>query len=113
MMPAAKVVDVDDRPDLLDLAQEVRETGEARVLHAAGKPLALVIPMNDTDAPTRSSALDDADPPTRPYPWRKKTAADYEAFRSAAGSWRDVDTDRLLEDIYADRRSMDRPPVDL
>ncbi len=30
--------------------------------------------------------------------------ADYEAFRSAAGGWKDVDTDRLLNDIYADRR---------
>lgn len=42
----------------------------------------------------------------------QKTAEDYEAFLSAAGSWKDVDTDRLLKDIYASRRSS-RPPVDL
>ena len=41
------------------------------------------------------------------------TAADYAAFRSAAGAWADVDTDKFLEDIYADRRASDRPPVEL
>ena len=41
-----------------------------------------------------------------------KTAADWEAFRAAAGSWADVDTDAFLKDIYASRKSS-RPPVDL
>ncbi len=31
---------------------------------------------------------------------RAKTEADYEAFRAAAGSWKDVDTDELIADIY-------------
>jgi hypothetical protein len=44
---------------------------------------------------------------------REKTEADYEAFRSAAGGWKDVDTDKLIEDVYADRRISDRPPVEL
>ena len=39
--------------------------------------------------------------------------ADYEAFRSAAGGWKDVDTDKLIADIYADRALSDRPAVDL
>jgi hypothetical protein len=37
----------------------------------------------------------------------------YEAFRSAAGSWADVDTDKLIEGIYAMRRRSNRPPVEL
>lgn len=113
MTPAAKVVDIDDRPELLDLAKEVRKSGEARLLHAAGKPLALIIPLNETEAPTRSSALDEADPPPRPYPWRKKTAADHEAFRSAAGSWSDVDVDTCLRENAESRQLSTRPPVEL
>ena len=35
-----------------------------------------------------------------------------EAFKSAAGGWRDVDTDALIADIY-ERRKVSRPPVDL
>lgn len=44
---------------------------------------------------------------------KKPTLEDYEAFRSAAGSWADVDTDKLIEDIYAMRRRSNRPPVEL
>jgi hypothetical protein len=34
-----------------------------------------------------------------------KTKEDYEAFKATAGGWKDVDTDQLLADIYADRRT--------
>jgi hypothetical protein len=43
---------------------------------------------------------------------RKKTKADYEAFRSSAGSWRDEDVDTFIKNVYESRRSS-RPPVDL
>lgn len=36
----------------------------------------------------------------------------YEAFLSAAGGWSDVDTDALVERIYAERKSS-KPPVDV
>ncbi len=42
-----------------------------------------------------------------------KTAADRAAFRAAAGSWKDVDTDRLVADIHESRRRSSRPPVEL
>jgi uncharacterized protein (DUF433 family) len=42
-----------------------------------------------------------------------KSKSDYDAFRSAAGAWREVDTDRLVADIYADRRESNRPSVSL
>jgi hypothetical protein len=41
-----------------------------------------------------------------------KSEEDWEAFRAAAGSWADVDTDVFLEDIYESRKSS-RPPVAL
>jgi hypothetical protein len=44
---------------------------------------------------------------------RTHTEADYQAFLASAGGWKDVDTDKLLEDIYESRRTSSRPPVDL
>ena len=97
MARAVKPIDVDGVPELVRLAREVRESGEPHVLREGGEDLALLTPVA----------------PTRTYPWREKTEADYEAFRSAAGGWKDVDTDKIIEDIYADRRMSDHPAVDL
>lgn len=44
---------------------------------------------------------------------RVRTKADYEAFLSSAGSWKDVNTDKLIKDIYESRRISSRPPVKL
>lgn len=41
-----------------------------------------------------------------------KTEDDYRAFLDSFGSWREVDTERLLDDIRASR-SISRSPVDL
>lgn len=91
-------LDISDIPDVLRLAEEVRRAGEPRVLRRDGEDLALVIPLPQAKPRRRS---------------RTKTDADYEAFRSAAGGWADVDTDRLINDIYEDRRRSSRPPVEL
>jgi len=40
---------------------------------------------------------------------KKPTAEDYEAFRGAAGSWADIDTDTLIENIYRARGEGTRP----
>ena len=50
--------------------------------------------------------------PVSSPPSKTKTKEDWEAFRAAAGSWADVDTDAFLGDIYESRKSS-RPPVDL
>jgi len=44
---------------------------------------------------------------------RRFSDADREAFLSAAGSWKDVDVDRLKKDIRASRDIPSRPPVEL
>ncbi|MBN9388761.1 MAG: hypothetical protein J0I20_11965 [Chloroflexi bacterium] len=44
---------------------------------------------------------------------RTRTEADHQAFLASAGGWKDVDTDKLLDDIYESRRTSSRPPVDL
>jgi hypothetical protein len=44
---------------------------------------------------------------------RSPTLADYEAFRSAAGGWSDVDVDTFLAENEASRRMSGRPPAQL
>jgi hypothetical protein len=44
---------------------------------------------------------------------RRKTKSDLEAFRAAAGSWEDMDTDSLIEHIEESRRLSSRPLVTL
>lgn len=91
-----KAIEIDDAPDLLRIAEEVKAADEPRLLRRGGEDIAIMMPIK---------------PAVRRRP--KKTRAGYDGFRAAAGGWSDVDTDRLIADIYADRESGDRPPVDL
>lgn len=44
----------------------------------------------------------------------KPTDEQISAVRSAAGGWKDMDVDELIEQIYRDRENYgDRPPVEL
>ena len=93
-----EAIDVRDLPDLEQLAEEVRRTGEPRMLRRADEELAMIVPV----------------PKRRRPAGRVKTAADRKAFLSSAGGWRDlVDTDQLVADIYESRRLSSRPPVEL
>lgn len=89
-------LDIDDTPDLVRLAEEVHHSHQPRVLRRDGEDLAMVVPL-PRNATSRH---------------KKPTAADIQAFRSAAGSWSDIDTDKLLENIYAMRTRSNPPPVD-
>lgn len=88
MTEHSKSIDISDVPEILRLAEEVRRADEPRVLQKDGEDLAVVIPLSRARKPQ----------------FRKPTEADLEAFRSAAGSWADMDTDKLVEDIYRGRR---------
>ncbi len=93
-----KRIDVSGVPELLSIAEEVRKTREPRLLRRDSEDLAIVMPVK---------------PAPRTRAKRMKSKADYEAFRSAAGGWKDVDTDKLIADIYADRRVSNRPAIEL
>jgi len=93
MAEQPKPIDISDVPDVLRVAEEVRRSGEPHILHGGGEDLAMVVPL----------------PRAKNPPFKKPTAADYESFRRAVGSWADVDTDRLIEDIYRARREGTRP----
>lgn len=97
MTEHAKPIDISDSPEVLRLAEEVRRAGEPYVLRRDGEDLAVVVPL----------------PRPRKPRVKKPTKADIEAFRSVAGSWADVDTDKLIEDIYETRRRSNRPPIEL
>ncbi len=85
--------------DLLRIVEEVATTKTPRELKRDSKTVAILMPPEVKATSRKTNA---------------KTKADYEAFRSAAGGWKDVDTDRLLKDIYVDRRRTNaRPPVKL
>ena len=76
-------------------AEEVHTTHEPRILRRDDEDLAVLMPVT----PKRKR--------------KGKTAKDLELFHSAAGRWKDVDTDKLLADIYADPAHSNRPPVEL
>jgi len=96
MAKELKAIDISNVPELLRIAEEVRASNEPRILRRENEDLAILTP---TKRPRRSA--------------RAKTQADYEAFRSAAGSWKVVDADQLIADIYESRRLSSRPPVEL
>ena len=96
---ALKPINISNVPELLRIAEEVRSTNEPRLLRRDNEDLAILIPA--------------ARGMKRRAP-RVRTKADYEAFRSSAGSWKGiVDTDKLIKDIYESRRRSSRPPVEL
>ncbi len=102
MAKPMKSIDITHRPDLVDVAEEVRATGEPRMLRRNDEAVAVITPI----VPVRAQR---PNPPARRLKPKKMTEAEIEAFFSAAGGWADIDTDKLIEDIYA-ARDVQRPP---
>ena len=90
--------DISNHPDLLRLAEEVNTTKSPRKLMRDNETLAVVMPVG-TILPAKKK--------------RAKTKADFEAFKSAVGSWKDMDVEKFKADISASRRLSTRPPVKL
>ncbi len=84
--------------DLFHLVEEVNSTKQPRILKRDNETVAMLMPVGATVKPKKKPA---------------KTKADYEAFFSAFGSWKDVDTDALLKNISATRKRSNRPPIEV
>jgi hypothetical protein len=90
--------EVSGAPDVVRLAEKVRDEGKPLLLEREGDALAVVVPVE----------------------WAKRfglraprTEADYAAFLASAGSWKGlIDADKFLEDIYASRGRSAAPPDD-
>ena len=99
MTRARKSIDVSNSPELLKLAEEVRDSGEPCLLRKGRRQVAVLLP---------------APGGTRVRRGRQRTEADHQAFLASMGSWADlIDVDRFLADIRASRDMPPRPPVDL
>ncbi|MBA4181508.1 MAG: hypothetical protein C0506_13035 [Anaerolinea sp.] len=92
-------LDISAMPELRRVAEEVARTGRARVLTEGGRVVAKVVPLRKS--------------PSRKLKPRPATPEQLAAFRSAAGGWKDVDTDRLVADIYSSRDQVGRPHIEL
>lgn len=89
-----KAIDVTSMPELLRLAEEVRDTHEARILRRDDEDLAVVRPL----VPKRRA---------------EATKGDSNAFLSSAGSWKGlIDAETFKEATRASRGS-DRAAVSL
>lgn len=98
MSRKVKSVDISKYPELVRLAENTREHGESWVLRRGDEELAVVVPLEP-------GYLEDSG--------RPRTTEDLEAFRSAAGSWRDEDTETFLKNNYESRQISRKPPVEL
>lgn len=91
-------VDINRVTDFTRLVREVNQSKTPRKLIQGNETMAILMPVAASSTPRKR---------------RRKTPADYEAFRASAGSWKDVDVEKLKADIYASRRLSTRPPVEL
>src|SRR5437667_11251459 len=85
-------IDITNMPDLVKIAEEVEATKTPRELKRENKTVAVIMPAKK--GPPRKK--------------REKTKADYGAFLSAAGGWKEIDTDKQIADIYESRRRSNR-----
>lgn len=90
-------IDITNIPDLVRIAEEVEATKTPRELRRENKPVALITPV----AKAKKAKT------------RGKTKADYEAFKSAAGRWKDIDAEKFKADISASRKISTRKPIKL
>ena len=90
-------IDITTIPGLARIVEEVEATKTPRELKRENKTVAVIMPSRKAPAKQK----------------REKTKADYEAFKSAAGSWKDVDTDTLIKNIYEQRRRSNKPPIEV
>src|SRR5437870_2568486 len=89
---------IGNMPDLIRISEEVEATKTPRELKRDRKTVAILMPAITKATPERKQA---------------KTKADYEAFLLAAGGWGDMDTYKLIANIYATRRQSNRSSVKL
>jgi hypothetical protein len=91
-------IDITNMPDLVKIAEEVEVTKTPRELKRENKTVAVIKPVTGGTKAKRPKG---------------KTKADYEAFKAAAGSWKDVDIEKFKADMSASRKISTRPPVKL
>jgi hypothetical protein len=77
------IVDISHEPSVVYLAEIVQRTRTARLLRRNGEDVALLLPV----------------PANRRRNQQTNTKTSHEAFRPAAESWQDADTEQLLAEM--------------
>jgi hypothetical protein len=89
-----KRIDISDKPELIDLADEVRRTNEARVLQRGNEDVSMLLPV----APKEARRVPRGKPFTKDDPlWRLVGIAESDGPTDVAES-----KHRYLADAYAD-----------
>src|SRR5450755_2088113 len=91
-------IDISNLPDLLRVAKEVQVSKTPGVLKQRNEAVAILMPAEAAFLSSRKHT---------------QTHSDYTRLRKIAGSWKQVDTDTLLHDIYADRKRSNPPLIKL
>ena len=90
-------IEISDRPDLLRLAEEVRDSGEPRVLRRGDEDVAVVMPVGAVVTPRLVPPI---------------TEFERQAFLASAGEWGvRMHVDEFVEDNAESRRLSSRPPA--
>ena len=90
-------IDITNIPELVRIAEEVETTKTPRELKWENKTVAVIMPVPKATLTKK----------------QRKTKADYEASLAAIGSWRDLDPDALMAQVYRAREAGSRPATRL
>ena len=107
MASQARTIDISDVGDLGILVEEIRISQTSRILRRDGEDVAILTPLTRTAKP-RDGRVGRPRAPTK-----REVADSRAAIRSAAGSWQDIDVEKLKDELRRQRAVATRPSVDL
>ena len=85
-------IDISNNEDLLRLAEEVKKSNTPRELKKKDETVAVLVPAGEAGSVGK-----------------KLNEADYNAMLATLGSWKDLDTDTMVKNIYRARALGSRP----
>lgn len=107
MASQARTIEISDIGDLGALVEEVRRSRSPRILRRDGEDVAVLTPLTRTAKPSDGQV-------GRPRaPTKREVADSRAAIQSAAGSWQDIDVEKLKDELRRQRAMATRPSVDL
>jgi hypothetical protein len=107
MVSEARTIDIADIADLGTLVEEIRRSRTPRILRHDGEDVAVLMPLTGTPGPSggRGRRL--------PPPTAGEIARSQAGIRAAAGSWKDIDVEKLKDELRHQRGVVTRSPVEL
>ena len=107
MASEVRTIDIADVGDLGTLVEEIRRSRTPRILRHDGEDVAVLMPLA-TPAQRSGARGSRLRPPTA-----EEIARSQAGIKKAAGSWQDIDAERLKDELRRQRAIVTRPPVEL